>query len=1389
MGCGSSQPVVDAPSQVDFGGSSKNTNPVASPDAFSAGAKPSTSITPGEALPPTKRPLIAATLGGDANNSVATDTNSSSVISASSAARKKPPRKGTVAASNHHNGSAGSPMKRLSLTKKKGGNSNNSASQQQPTTTRLRADTWETTLTDDLQPDRNLLEEQAPFDEESDDLIPPTKDPSLTTSASPRNKGHPRQNGGEMTKPSKPKFAIGTTDGAASTIGPVQEQWRTLWETQSAALVDPADVVAVLDQLVGSTINQLSAVQTTLLLRKVRSIASRELPKTDGNHSSGSTSSKIVKVFAGTSNSNHQYSVDDTEARTVLDKCHLLTPSFLQRLLPKSSISASVTESIITLMMALDTNATTSIPLERVVTAATSAAEAIGMEMDVNRISLQSNKKFKMSKPSQIPVFLDDRSLAEHWPLGASLRSVATFIAMGTADASSREQKLQLLFYISMDPTVLREFLISHPAGGIPLWLLEVGHSTVLSLPSLTHYHYFGNAFVPCAAPTNSNGQQQKRSSFIPSKSRTPVSVDANYVQSLARQILERAVKQSCTSPTDAKTTNGGDLVKMDEQQQRNTAASSYAVIRRSSSLSDMQPSDLDANLITATAAEKSSTTLMQKLMNVSEGMEIDLFSPCCMELCESLQTFERENAKFLEQFDVSDWTIQEFKQWADQTLDDLAIQVIMHHFFAEGILPSPMMERDLVCRAWSEWEKQQQKRLRDRGKDRDGQSITEMLSNSVISFLGASPSTGNDTKGWDASQLSSVWGGIGGIDGLGGAGYGVLYCLPTSWWNAWKDYTGWTFVGEPLVQRRKGHVRRPYSLETEGLLEKDPDAAIRGIMGSYEVMRPGLKLGMDYVLIPPGVWEVLFELYSGGPPLPRMVQPREKPSSFISLLDPDPSPIYSKSVDEPDGVDGNGKSGTRIMKLSDRLFIEAYPWVLQVHLCDPSQPYRRGDTGPVSIRVMASPTQPLWRLLSEIVVRFSFKTYRAFDADMRGRVRLWKKIESNDSPLPRYGPWNLLCKSRYALLPCLGSGIDVDCSYEDLVTSWKQYGDHATVESIGLLDQASLMVEFAVQNRNGELTWPREAAAQAGKVRRLAEEDKHFRQVLLGIDDNGKPLANPPSLVGMDVDAMEFSGKWYTVKILEVVLVETVAEEEDDEEEVSDTPRRIKKKRVRVNFREHGGHMDWIDVDSDRLQTPGRFASEADLQSPETPTNGNGSAHGSNDGRSKSGAGAKRSNSTSDTVSDNTKSCALPGFGACGLTNLGNTCYMNSAIQCMAYLPLLRAYLLSTQYKTTNDINKNNPLGTSGRLLEEFAELLRSVWSTRFAEKSPTRFRMHLGKCNEQFSGADQQDAQEFLNYMIDVLHEDSNRVRKKPYVEALEDLWVNQTSLPRVGEESWRR
>ena len=75
--------------------------------------------------------------------------------------------------------------------------------------------------------------------------------------------------------------------------------------------------------------------------------------------------------------------------------------------------------------------------------------------------------------------------------------------------------------------------------------------------------------------------------------------------------------------------------------------------------------------------------------------------------------------------------------------------------------------------------------------------------------------------------------------------------------------------------------------------------------------------------------------------------------------------------------------------------------------------------------------------------------------------------------------------------------------------------------------------------------------------------------------------------------------------------------------------------------------------------------------------------------------------------------------------------------------MPLLRSYLLSGQFKSNGDLNRDNPLGTGGKVLEEFADLLRTMWSGKSGAMQPIKFRSSLAKAKQRYTGTEQQDSQ----------------------------------------------
>ncbi|XP_075751716.1 ubiquitin carboxyl-terminal hydrolase 15 isoform X1 [Rhipicephalus microplus] len=137
---------------------------------------------------------------------------------------------------------------------------------------------------------------------------------------------------------------------------------------------------------------------------------------------------------------------------------------------------------------------------------------------------------------------------------------------------------------------------------------------------------------------------------------------------------------------------------------------------------------------------------------------------------------------------------------------------------------------------------------------------------------------------------------------------------------------------------------------------------------------------------------------------------------------------------------------------------------------------------------------------------------------------------------------------------------------------------------------------------------------------------------------------------------------------------------------------------------------------------------------------------------------------------------------GLCGLGNIGNTCFMNSALQCMSNTPPLTEYFMTDRY--LSELNDSNPLGMRGEIAKSYADLVKVMWSGNCSSVIPRPFKMAVGRFAPQFSGFQQQDCQELMAFLLDGLHEDLNRVINKPYIE-LKDSDGRPDEV--VAQEAW--
>ena len=133
---------------------------------------------------------------------------------------------------------------------------------------------------------------------------------------------------------------------------------------------------------------------------------------------------------------------------------------------------------------------------------------------------------------------------------------------------------------------------------------------------------------------------------------------------------------------------------------------------------------------------------------------------------------------------------------------------------------------------------------------------------------------------------------------------------------------------------------------------------------------------------------------------------------------------------------------------------------------------------------------------------------------------------------------------------------------------------------------------------------------------------------------------------------------------------------------------------------------------------------------------------------------------------------------GVCGLTNLGNTCFMNSAFQCLSHIPPLTKEM----FRLSTDIN--------APLIGAFVELIKTLWSGDFSVTSPSSLLVNIRENLPRFARYRQCDAQEFMSYFLDNIHQeftnDQTLISNLFYGKIRSDVTCSQCQSTETNDET---
>mmetsp|Transcript_33309 Transcript_33309/g.84120 ORF Transcript_33309/g.84120 Transcript_33309/m.84120 type:complete len:204 (+) Transcript_33309:212-823(+) len=120
------------------------------------------------------------------------------------------------------------------------------------------------------------------------------------------------------------------------------------------------------------------------------------------------------------------------------------------------------------------------------------------------------------------------------------------------------------------------------------------------------------------------------------------------------------------------------------------------------------------------------------------------------------------------------------------------------------------------------------------------------------------------------------------------------------------------------------------------------------------------------------------------------------------------------------------------------------------------------------------------------------------------------------------------------------------------------------------------------------------------------------------------------------------------------------------------------------------------------------------------------------------------------------------------GLSNLGNTCFLNATLQCLAGAPTLRAFILSDLSHTQTSRRLN------GENYKDWFTIFENCVKAMFSEPQPGKettalkpspFHQELPQVIKTYRHGAQEDAHEYAVNLLDYLHKTAVDLIKKKY------------------------